>query len=81
MENKPKRDDLIYKTDNKKKDRTYDFQKLKTIKSFERKICNNDLSLDDVIELQIRWKDVIDIIKESTKPKESVKKEKRSTNS
>ena len=54
MENKPKRDDLIYKTDNKKKDRTYDFQKLKTIKSFERKICNNDLSLDDVIELQIR---------------------------
>ena len=54
MENKPKRDDLIYKTDNKKKDRTYDFQKLKTIKSSERKICNNDLSLDDVIELQIR---------------------------
>ena len=54
MENKPKRDDLIYKTDNKKKDRTYDFQKLKTIKSFERKTCNNGLSLDDVIELQIR---------------------------
>ena len=51
IENKLKRDDLIYKTDNKKEDKTYDFQKFKTIRSFGRKIYNNDLLLDDAAEL------------------------------
>ena len=41
------RDDLIYKTGNKKKDKTYDFQKFKTIRSFGREIDNNDLLRDD----------------------------------
>ena len=36
MENKLNRNDLIYKTSNKKKDKTYDFQKSKTIPSFGR---------------------------------------------
>ena len=76
MENKLDRNDLIYETSNKKKDKTYDFQKFKTIRSFGRKIYNNDLSLDDAIEQQIRLKDDIDIFKGFTKPKESVKKEK-----
>ena len=31
MENKLNRDDLIFKTSNKKKDKTYDFYKFKTI--------------------------------------------------
>ena len=38
---------------------------------------NNDLSLDDSFQLQIRLKNDIDIFKEPTKPKESVKKEKK----
>ena len=36
MENKVNRDDLIYKTGNKKKNETYDFQKFKTIRSSGR---------------------------------------------
>ena len=47
MKNKINRDDLIYKTGNKKNDKAYDFQKFKTIRSFGREIYNNDLSLDD----------------------------------
>ena len=34
MENRLNRDNLIYKTGNKKKSKTYDFQKFKTIRSF-----------------------------------------------
>ena len=45
---------MIYKTSNKKNDKTYDFQLLKIIRSFGREICNNDLSLDDALEHQIR---------------------------
>ena len=67
----------IYKTGHKKKDKTSNFQKFKTIRSFGREIYNNDLSLDDALELQIRLKDDINIFKESTKPKESIRKEKK----
>ena len=80
MENKLNRDNSIYKTDNKKKDEIYDFQKFKTIRSFGTKIYNNDLSLDDALELQIILNDDIDIFKEPKKTKESVRKEKNSTN-
>ena len=75
-ENKLNRNDLIYKTGNKKRIK-HDFQKFKTIRSFGRAIYENDLSLDDALKQQIRLKDDIDIFKESTKPKESVKKEKK----
>ena len=68
---------LIYKSSNKKKDKTYDFQKFKTIRSFGREIYNNDLSQNDAHELQIRLKYDIDVLKESTKPKESVKEEEK----
>ena len=50
----------------------HDFQKVKTIRSFEREIYTNDLSLDEALEQEIRFKDDIDISKESSKPKESV---------
>ena len=53
------------------------FKNLKTIRSFGREIYNNDLLLDDPLELQIRLKGDIDILKESTKPKGSVRKEKK----
>ena len=56
-------DDLIYKTGNKIKNKTYDFQNFKARRSFEREIYKNDLSLDDALELQIRLKDDIRILK------------------
>ena len=51
--------------------------KFETRRSFGREIYINDLSLDDALELQIRLKRHIDIFTESTKPKETVKKEKK----
>ena len=61
---------MIYITGSKKKNKTsHDSQKFKIIRSFQREICNNDLSLDDALEQQI--------FKESTKPNESVRKEKK----
>ena len=77
MENKLHRDNLIYKTGNKKKDETNDFQKCETIRSFGREISNNYLSLDDALELQIILKDEIDIFKEPAKLNQ---KRKKSTN-
>ena len=43
MENKLNRDNLIYKTGNMKKNKTYDCQKFKTIISFGKEIYNNDI--------------------------------------
>ena len=80
IENKIDGKELIYKTGNKKNDKTNDFQKFKTIRLFVREIYNNNLSLDGASKFQIILKDDIDIFKELTKPKESFKKEK-STNS
>ena len=77
MENKLERNYLIYKTSNKKKGKTYDFQKSKTIRSTVKESFNNDLSLDDALEQQIRLKGDNDIFKESTKPKVSFEKEKK----
>ena len=74
MENKLNRYYLIYKTGNKKKEKAHDFEKLETITSFGREVYNNDLSLGDPLELQIRSKGDIDILKESTKTKESLRK-------
>ena len=54
MKNKHNRDELIYKTGNTKKDETNDFQKFKTIIIFGREIYNNDLSLHDALEKQVR---------------------------
>ena len=77
IENKLYTDNLIYKTGNKKKDKTDDFQKFKTIRSFEGEIYNKNLSLDDALEQQIGLKDEIDIFKESAKPQIKENKEKK----
>ena len=74
MENKLDKNNSIYKTSRKKKDKTSDFQKFKTIRSFGREIQINDLSFDDALEQPIILKDDTDIFKDSTKPKETVKK-------
>ena len=50
------RADLIYKTCNKKKDETYDFQKFKATTSFGREIDNDNLSLDDALEQSTKQK-------------------------
>ena len=63
MENKLNIANLIYKVRNKKKYKTYDFQKFKKLRFFGSKIYNNDLSLDGALEIQIRLKDNIDIFK------------------
>ena len=44
------RDDLIHKTSNKKKSKTYNFQKSKKIRSFERKIYSAVVTLTDAFE-------------------------------
>ena len=72
MEIELDRNYFIYKTGNKKKDKTYDFWKFKTIRSFGIKLSNNNLSLDDALEQWIRLKDDFDIYKESTKPKQPI---------
>ena len=59
------------------KDKAYGFQKFKTKRSFGGEIYNNDLLFNDALEQQIRLKNDIDILKKSTKLKESVKKEKK----
>ena len=58
IENKLNRDNLVYKTGNKKKDKTYNFQMFKTIWSFGREISSNYLSLDDALELQLKFKKI-----------------------
>ena len=70
-------DDLIYKTGNKRKDKTYDFQKFTTIRSSGKEIYSNSLSLDGALEQEIKLKDDIDIFKESTKPQIKEKKAKK----
>ena len=72
MKNKLDRNYLIYKTGDKKRDKTFDFQKFETTRSFGKEIYNNDSALDDALEITIILKDNIDIFKESAKPKESV---------
>ena len=47
---------------------------------FARELYSNDLSLDEALEQKIKLKDYIEIFKESKKPKESVKKKKKTLN-
>ena len=75
IEEKVNKYDLLYKSGNKKKDKTFDFQKFKTRKFFGRENFSGIITPDDALEEQINLKDEID--KESTKPN---KQEKKSTN-
>ena len=59
IEQKINGNDLIYKTGNKKKEKKYDFQKFKTIRSFGRDIYSINLSLDDALEEQVNLSDEI----------------------
>ena len=68
IEKEVNRDVLIYKTGNKEKDKTYHFQKFKTINSFGREIYNGEIILEDALEEQINLKNAMDKLKESTEP-------------
>ena len=74
LEKNVNRDYLIYKASEKKKDKTRDFQKIKTIRFFGREIYNANVSLDDAFEQQISLKDDSNIFKESIKPEIKQKK-------
>ena len=50
MENKLNRNNLINKTENKKKDKIFGLKMFKTIRSFWKKIYNNGLSLDYILK-------------------------------
>ena len=69
------RDYLIYK--NKKKSKTYNFQKFKAIRSFGRDIYSDFITLNDAFEEQINLKNVTDYFNENTKPKKLNKKEEK----
>ena len=77
IEQKINRDDLSYKTGNKEKDKTYDFKKFKTIRSFGREIYNGIITLNNAYEEQINLKSEIDKFKESTNQNPQTKKKKR----
>ena len=68
-EQKIKRNYLIHKTGNKKRDKTYDFQKFKKIRSFGRKISSGIVTLVNAREEKVNSQYVIDEFKESAKPK------------
>ena len=55
----------------------HDFQNFKTKRSFGREIYNNELSLDDALEQQIRLKDDIDILKNLQNQRNQSKKKKK----
>ena len=55
IEKEVDRDDSTYKVGNKKYDKTYNFQKFKTIKSFGRYICNGEGTLEDALQEEINF--------------------------
>ena len=60
---------LIYKICNKKKSKTYDFQKCTTIRPLGREISNGVIKLNDVFEEQVNL-----INKKKKENKKSIKK-------
>ena len=62
-------------TGNKRRDKIYYFQRLKTITPSWREIYRGILALDDALEKQMNLKDEIDKFKESKKPENQEKKE------
>ena len=77
IEQETNRDDLIYKIIVKKKNRKNDLQELKTIRSFWRETPNDELTLEDALEEDIKFKNEIDKLKESAKLKKTKQKRKK----
>ena len=77
IEQKFNRDDLVYQKGDNKKDKIYDFQNFKTLRSFGREIYSDYLTIEDVLEEQIQFKNEIDNFKESLKPKTLDKKREK----
>ena len=66
---------LIYKTGNKKRGKTYEFQNFKTIRSFGREVYSGFIKLNDAFEEQMNLKNEIDHFNKYTKAKNRNKKE------
>ena len=75
------RDDLVHKTGNKKRDKAYGFQKLKTKRFFGRETYSVILTQYSAIEEQANLKDANHEFKESTKSKITEKKRTKNTDS
>ena len=60
IEEKVNKYDFLYKSGNKKKDKTFDFQKFQTIKFFRRENFSGIITPDDALEEQSNLKDEID---------------------
>ena len=77
IQQKINRDNSIYKTDHKKRDKT-SFSKVSNNKNFRRKVYGSIFKLDNAPEKQIKLQNAIGKFKESTKLK--VIEKKRKTN-
>ena len=73
MNKKLIKNNLIFKTGDKKKDTTYDFQKLKTIKFFRRKFYSGIYALNDTLAEKINLKDETDKFQTFMKPQSKSK--------
>ena len=77
IQQKINRDNSIYKTDHKKRDKT-SFSKVSNNRNFKRKVYGSIFTLDNAPEKQIKLQNAIGKFKESTKLK--VIEKKRKTN-
>ena len=68
------RNDLIYKTGDKKKDKSYVYRSFNTVRFFGGEIFNDELTLEGSLEEKIKFKNKINKFKKSTKPQ--IKEEK-----
>ena len=68
------RNDLIYKTGDKKKDKSYVYRRFNTVRFFGGEIFNDELTLEGSLEEKIKFKNKINKFKKSTKPQ--IKEEK-----
>ena len=62
-----------------KTDKTYDFQKLETIRSSVREIYNCSITLNETFEEQINLKNEIDKFVDFTRTTRQIHKERKST--
>ena len=74
IEPQNERNDLIYKTGDKKNDKSYVYRRFNTVRFFGGEIFNDELTLEGSLEEKIKFKNKINKFKKSTKPQ--IKEEK-----
>ena len=71
------RENLVYITDNAKKDEMFGFQKFKTMQSFGKHVLNGTLTLDNAIDDSINLEKNRSIISKNLQNQEVMKKKKK----